>query len=260
MRIIFLGTGSAFTLKNYQTNFLIEQNGKYLLIDSGSDIRFSLNEHGLSYKNIDAVYISHLHADHVGGIEGLAFCSYFDPTKNKIALYGNGELLLKGWNDSWRGGLESIQGKVMSLDGYFDVNPIKPNGKFIWENIEFSIVQSVHIMNGYAIVPSYGLMIKTGSKKIFITTDTQFCPSQLTDFYNESDLIIQDCETTPFKSGVHANFSDLVTLNSTIKEKMLLVHYQDNVLDNKNEWDTKADEAGFQKDAFVEKGRVLEII
>ena len=42
MRIGFAGTGSAFTMKNYQTNTLIEQNGKYLLIDAGMDIRFSL--------------------------------------------------------------------------------------------------------------------------------------------------------------------------------------------------------------------------
>ena len=254
MKIIFLGTGSAFTLNNNQTNFLIEQNGKYLLIDAGTDIRFSLVEKALSYKDIDATYISHLHADHAGGIEYLAFCSYFDPKKEKITLYGNGELLRRGWNDSWRGGLESIQGKCMTLQDYFDISMVRPNGMFIWEGIEFHIVQAIHIMNKYALVPSYGLMAVHKGKKIFLTTDTQFCPSALLDFYKEADLIIQDCETTPYSSGVHANFTDLATLSSEIKKKMLLVHYQDNVIEKGSEWKKKAEEAGFMPDAFVPKG------
>jgi len=258
MNIKFLGTGSAFTLKNFQTNFIIERNNKKLLIDAGGDIRFSLAEAGMSYKDINAIYISHLHTDHCGGIEFLGFCTYFDPSmKEKIQLFGNSELLRKGWLDSWKGGMESIQGKNMTLDSFFDLNMIKQNGKFIWEDIEFSIVQSVHVMNGYALMPSYGLMAKDPetNKTIFITTDCQFCPSQIIDFYKQADFIIQDCETTTFKSGVHANFSDLITLPLDIKKKMVLTHYQDNILceDGINtEWKFKASSEGFI--GFAKKG------
>jgi ribonuclease BN (tRNA processing enzyme) len=54
MKIQFLGTGSAFTLKNFQTNFAIQQNGKWLLIDAGGDLRLSLVASGLSYKDVNA--------------------------------------------------------------------------------------------------------------------------------------------------------------------------------------------------------------
>lgn len=262
MRIKFLGTGSAFTLKNFQSNLAIEQNGKWLLLDAGGDIRFSLKEAGLGYKDVDAVYVSHLHADHVGGIENLAFCSFFDPSKDKIKLFGNGELLRKGWEDTWKGGLESYQGKLLCLSDYFDVNPIRPNTSFWWEDIQFDIVQSIHIMNGYSLVPSYGLMIKPqkmSPKTIFWTSDTQFCPHSILDFYNKADLIIQDCETL-FKSGVHAHFTDLATLPPDIKKKMILIHYQDNVLDNESgitsEWSEKEISNGFEF-GFAKKGQEL---
>jgi len=265
MEIIFLGTGSAFTQKNNQTNFLIKQNNKYLLIDAGSDIRFSLTKAHLSYKDIDALYISHLHADHAGGVENLAFCTYFDPSckDDKIQLFGNNDLLRKGWNNTWKGGLESIQGKLLSLEFFFDVNMIKLNGSFIWESLEFKLVQSVHIMNGYFIVPSFGLIITDNvtKKQIFFTTDVQFCPHQILDFYKAVDYIIQDCETYPFKSGVHAHYDELKTLPEQIRNKMYLVHYNDNIMDDQGtvteEWEKAARSDGFR--CFASQGSTLTI-
>jgi len=233
MNITFAGTGSAFAMRNYQTNTIIEQNGKKLLIDAGSDIRFSLKDIGMSYMDIDALYITHLHADHIGGMEYLSFCNYFDPNAtHKISLYSNYALVNDMWNNSLQGGLQSIQAKQMRLEDYFDVHPVFPNSSFEWEGIRFDIVQSIHIMNKYAIVPSYGLMINDPDTKakIYYTGDTQFNPNQILDFYQEADIIIQDCETSPFKSGVHANFDDLKTLDDSIIKKMMLQHYMDNIM------------------------------
>lgn len=249
MKIKFFGTGAAFTLKNYQTNLGIQIDGKWLLLDAGGDIRFSLKEAGLSYKDIDALYLSHLHADHAGGLEYLGFCTFFDPSCSKIALCGNGELLRRAWGDTLKGGMESVQGRMLTLDDFFIVNGIRPNDFFKWKGITFRPVQSVHIMNGYSLAPCYGLMIEQNEKKLFWTADCQFCPNQIMDFYKQADMIIQDCETAPFKSGVHAHFSELCTLPADIKKKMILVHYQDNVFDDdgivKQEWIDKVKEAEF---------------
>lgn len=272
MNIKFLGTGSAFTLKNWHTNTLIQHNGKNLLIDAGSDIRHSLKEANLSYKDIDALYITHLHGDHCGGVEYLAFTTYFDPSvKDKITLIGNNELIRELWNSSLKGGLKSVQGKKTNLDDYFDTMMIRKNGTFEWEDIVFHIVQSVHVVDEYSIVPCYGLMIEcpssSGKHKIYYTGDTQFCPNQIMDFYKHADLIIHDCETLPFKSGVHANFLDLAQLPDEIKFKMILQHYQDLILGNdgfvNEEWSNKAKDAGFYSWSsklygFVNKGYELD--
>lgn len=243
MKITPLGTGSAFTMKGFQTSLLVEQNGKRLLIDAGTDIRFALKAAGLSYKDIDAVYISHLHADHAGGIEYLAFCSYFDPSKGKMQLFGHREVLSAGWSSTWSGGLASVQGKVVGLKDYFDPTYLEDNAQFEWEGISLGLVQAVHIMNGYAIVPSFGLMLQEpGGPKIYYTSDTQFNPNQIRDFYQQADVIIQDCETAPYKSGVHAHISELKTLDAGIRKKMRLIHYQDN-MDEAMEKDAK--ETGF---------------
>jgi len=232
MKIIPIGCGNAFTMKDYQTNLLIEHNGKRLLIDNGTDARFALRDLGLTYSDIDAVYVSHLHADHIGGTEWLGFCSYFDPNKDKITLYGHQKVIEDAWSHAWKAGMQSIQGKVIDVYDFFRVEAIADNGFFQWEGIIFNLVQSVHIMNGYTIVPSYGLMINLpqSTKKIYFTSDTQFNPNQIQDFYNQADTIIQDCETSPYSSGVHAHQTELITLPPKTKKKMMLVHRQDNML------------------------------
>lgn len=264
MKLKFVGTGSAHCLQNFQTSILIQHNDKNLLIDAGSDAKWSLNEAGMSYLDLDAIYITHLHADHCGGLEDIAFCSYFDKRcKEKITLVGNNELLRELWNNVLRGGLKSIQGKKTTLEDFFDVQMVKKNHNFFWEDIKFNIIQSIHIIDEYAIVPSYGLMTKdpVNDKKIYITGDTQHCPNQIIDFYRDANLIIQDCETSNFPSGVHAHYNELATLPKEIKGKMYLVHYQDNIIDadSKNiskTWREKSTNDGFL--GFVPKGFVLD--
>jgi ribonuclease BN (tRNA processing enzyme) len=260
MEIKVLGAGSAFCLENYQSNFIINVDGKNLLLDCGGDIRFSLKEQGMSYKDIDAVYISHAHADHAGGLEYLAFCTMFDPSAKKPTLYCEKQLLSELWPNTLRGGLETIEGKLVSLDDYFNIVEVPQNSGFIFNDMEFNLVQTVHVASKYRIVPSYGLMFITPdldvTKRIFWTSDTQFCPeTYIKAAYNDSDLILHDCETSPFKSGVHSNFMDLVTLPLETKNKMLLYHYQDNVSLDFDTWNEKAKANGFR--GFLRKGDIL---
>lgn len=136
------------------------------------------------------------------------------------------------WEHSLRGGLQTIEGKVADLTDYFLCHPIDDNGEFTWENVNFQPVQTVHVMSGRMIQHSFGLLIRDHvgeGKQTFLTTDTQFAPSQLMRFYQDSDLILHDCETTPYRSNVHAHYSDLVGLPPEIKSKMWLYHYNQKV-------------------------------
>ncbi|MFA5404553.1 MAG: MBL fold metallo-hydrolase [Ignavibacteria bacterium] len=226
MELQFVGCGSAFTTKEYyQSNLLVKKNGKNFLIDIGGDARFGLAELGLSAKDIDAFTLTHAHADHCGGVEWLAFSRYFAPG-NKPTLYGVGSLLHDIWTKSLAGGLESVEGKMLKLEDYFPLHLVSPNETFEWEGIEFRPIQTVHVMNGFKIVESYGYMIQDQGERVFFTGDTQFAPNQLTKFYDMADVIFHDSETAPFKSGVHAHYSDLKNLPANIKSKMWLYHYQ----------------------------------
>ena len=118
MKLVFLGTGSAFTLENYQSNMVVEVNDGLLLIVCGSDARRSAANLGWSAFDIMDVYVSHLHADHIGGLEWLGFVSYFgrsraDPSaRPRLHIRRN---LIEGLWYSLHGGMGSLVRHVCSV-------------------------------------------------------------------------------------------------------------------------------------------------
>ena len=248
MKLIFIGAGSAFTVgtDNYHSNMLLEsEDHQRLLIDCGSDARSALFELGLTYKDINHVYISHLHADHVGGLEWLGYSTYVDPSCDKPSLHISEKLVKDLWQHVLAGGLGSTGN---SLATYFKVNSIKDNEIFYWKNLEFHLIQTVHVVKKFTLFPSYGLMFTTDDLKVFITTDSQLNPKQILDYYKMSDIIFQDCETANQKSSVHAHFEELNELDVKFKEKMWLYHYNPGKLPD-------AKKAGFR--GFVKKGQTF---
>jgi ribonuclease BN (tRNA processing enzyme) len=259
MNLIFLGTGAAFTLSNYHSNMVIEEQGRRLLIDAGGDIRFSLKNFGLSYKDIDTIYITHLHNDHIGGMEFLAFSSYFNPDCPKLNLYCHKWLVDDLWSFSLKGGLASIQGKILNLHDYFHVHGLENNECFTWQGITLEIVQAIHVFNGYWVVPTFGLLITDpkSKKKVYHTSDTQLNLESLGPYYQQADMIIQDCETSTFKTGVHSHYEELITLDPEVKAKMYLWHYQDNVIEGFDIWQKKAHKDGFE--GFLKPAETMAI-
>jgi len=67
-----LGTGGMMPLPNrFLTSLLCRINGSMLLIDCGEGTQISLKKLGWGFKNIDAIAITHFHADHISGLPGM---------------------------------------------------------------------------------------------------------------------------------------------------------------------------------------------
>ncbi len=233
MNIKFLGIGGGLsTISKGNSCMLFEANGKYMAFDFGRTTPDTLIEElNFDLGDLDALYITHDHSDHVGGVEFLAFYRYFIPTKSgktvRPKLFISSDLIQPLWDRTLKGGLDCHHGRLMNLTDYFECCPVKKNKSFIWQGIHFTPFQTVHVNAGMSIKYSYGLMIynpDTG-KTAMITGDTCFCPDSLNYYYQQASIIFQDAEITEFKSRVHANIADLKTLPPEIKSKMWLYHH-----------------------------------
>jgi len=275
MKITVLGCGNSFSVKNYNSSFLLEENESKLLIDCGNLNLLALHNASIGPKDITDIYTSHDHSDHCGGLENMAFYCYDWKNKPKVSTIGyvpklivHERLLPKLWENTLKGGLQSIEGFETTLETYFNVCPIKDNETFKWEEWDIRLIQQMHTMNGSSYNEAFGLLMsKMFNESIYFTTDGIYNP-QLNWVYNEADLIFQDCECTPFSSGAHANFNEISSdingkcIDPKNRGKIWLTHYQDFVSDNKDfngnpfDWPKAATDAGFN--GFVKLGQVIE--
>jgi len=214
-------------------------SGKRLLLDAGHTSPYILRHMGIkpNSEDLEGIYISHLHADHAGSLGWLALFNYFtrvfspngDKQENRLKLYVHNTLL----DDLWmhiKAEVDTIQGRSVDLDTFFEVHSIMDDGSFTWEGYKFDTVQTLHVVSNRKFMSSFGLMVYKPTsmgqpRKTFITTDTQFTPNTLGVFYEQADQIFHDCETK-FKSGVHAYFNDMAEqLDTETKKKIWLYHY-----------------------------------
>ena len=75
MELAMLGVGNGFSPGVYDNNALIRHGEGYSMIDCGTTAWVSLDQMGISRKDIREIFLTHLHFDHSGGVESAALYS-----------------------------------------------------------------------------------------------------------------------------------------------------------------------------------------
>lgn len=214
-----LGTGSAFAKEFNNNNALLTVDGLNLLVDCGITAPKALHEMGYNFNNLDAILLTHIHADHIGGLEELAFQMKFIFGR-KPTLYLADTLVTPLWEHSLKGGLQ--QDAAETLESFFVVRPLNegvPHEIFPGFNVE--LIGTKHIPNK----PSYSFLF---NDFFFYSGDMVFDPDLLEDLVNSRGvrIIFHDCQLHP-PGVVHASLSQLLTLPDSIQERTFLMHYGD---------------------------------
>ncbi|NHN28533.1 MBL fold metallo-hydrolase [Paenibacillus agricola] len=221
LQIQMIGTGSAFSKKFYNNNALVTCNGFTLLVDCGYTAPRALHELGIEINSIDGLFITHVHADHVGGMEEFAFRLKYT-YKHKMKLFVPSKLVDSLWNQSLRGGLENKTEGFMGLGDYFDLILVEETVPTeIHPGFTLELIPSEHIPDK----PSYSIMF---NERLFYSSDTKFNYTLLSELSEQRkcQYILHDCQLSS-PGIVHACLDELLTLPDKIQSKVLLMHYDD---------------------------------
>jgi ribonuclease BN (tRNA processing enzyme) len=213
-----LGVGDAFSARFYSTCLAVEADGKRLLIDCPHPIRKILRESSsLDIGDFDAVVVTHLHADHASGLEGLGYFSWF-VLRRKFPLVAHPRVMERLWEGHLAAGMECLidrehQPHAMGFDDYFAWLPVD-------DRVEVGPFQ-IEVRRTIHHIPTTALRITAGGRTLAYSADTAFDPS-LIAWLASADHVVHETNL-----GVHTPYASLAALPAGLRAKMSLIHYPD---------------------------------
>lgn len=201
MKIIFLGTGEAFDENMPNTSVLVVSDKTNLLLDCGCTTPTQLWKFNSDQLFLDAIYITHGHADHYFGIPPLFQRMWEEKRKKPITIIcqkGLKRVIKELMEYGYKGFVSKYEFKINFIE-------IKPGQTIKFNDLKLSFALTEHSVSNLAI------KIDDGKKSFCYSGDGMF-NEKTEELYRNSDLVIHEAYLYDEKREGHACITDLIKM------------------------------------------------
>jgi ribonuclease Z len=228
LNVTLLGTGDPIPrLDRFGPATLVEAGGHQMLFDAGRGAAQRLGQLGIALGDIDELFITHFHHDHLNGLTDVWMTSWlpnpFGRRSMPLRVWGptGTERILDGFRQAMDPNIQIriIDEQLPPAGAEFDVTEFSNNGIVFDE--DGIVVTAFAVDHGEYIKPSYGYRIDYAGHSVVISGDTKFdenlieisegvdvlihevaaANDQILDFDQRMQLIL-DHHTTPEEAGI----------------------------------------------------------
>lgn len=256
-KILVLGTGAGLTTKCYNTCFILKNDEKYLLVDTGAGAQIlnQIQKANVALNQIHDVFISHKHIDHLLGIFPLLRIICLDTLGNtyagKVNVYCAKEVkeiierfVLDTFNEEFS--------KVYQESVVF--HEIEDGQKYniIGYEIEILDMQAKDVIQ-------YGFQTKLNGGKTFTFLGDVFCSEKNADKIKNTDWVCHEvfCREAenelfhPHKIN-HSTVKDVTEKMQSLQVKnVILWHTKDNCIEERKKLYTQEAKEYFAGNVYV---------
>lgn len=164
MYITFLGTCANQTANREGVAFLVGTESDALLVDAGPGIIASLQRLNLKASEIDNLFLTHTHGDHILGFAYFVWNRNFErlgqEAANDLNVFGNATTL-----DAARTMFENSYPEA-NFPFRIHYNVLESNDSFVVGNMEVTVVAAIHT------IPTLSCIIKQGNELVSYSADS----------------------------------------------------------------------------------------
>ena len=211
--VILIGTkgGPAIrTNSSMPTANLIYIDGQEIIVDCGLGVTQGLVKQGFQLKNIENVFITHLHSDHYIELGPMIHTAWTTGLKTNINIWGP-DGLQKYWDAFVNSMKDDIDLRIddegrPDIRGLVTINAINEGAVAKINNIKVNAIKTIHP----PLINCFALSFESENSRVVFSGDTAPMDSMIT-FAKDADLLIHEAmleEALPALMGRIGNASD----------------------------------------------------
>jgi len=197
MRVTVLGSGVWVGNRGHSRRgpgFLVESGDSAILIDCASGTNYQLAEAGFDPNGLDALFLTHLHADHSGGVIALLGEMVISGRRGRFEILGPPGT--RDFLECLLAAHSKIPGPIAKIRDSFDLAILeaKPGPFYDSGGLRASAYELRHS------ALNYGYRLESGGRAVAFTGDTEPCEA-LAELARGCDLLLCQCfrmEPSPF--------------------------------------------------------------